>query len=80
MTGADYSDVNELLEAGRSSTDESERAEIYRNLTIATNEHRNNIVLYHENNLLGVSNDVSGVEYFSDGVIRLKTAALNSAN
>ncbi len=77
-SGADYPDVNALMEKGRTTTDPAARKEIYAQLVRAENEHRNYLVLLHDRLIMGVISKVQGINYYGDGVIRLKTAGFSS--
>jgi peptide/nickel transport system substrate-binding protein len=73
-SGADYPDVTKLIAQERGTTDQARRKQIFTRLTQALNRHGNVIYLYYEKNILGYSTKVSGIQYFGDGLIRLKTA------
>jgi len=66
--------VDELLEQARLVEDQAERQELYTQATEAVLEDRPLIYLYHPVNYLATAPDVVGVEYFADGLPRLKTA------
>lgn len=73
-SGADYPDVNKLIAAERATTDQAKRKQIFTQLTQAIQRHNNIIYLYTEKNILGQSDKISGIQYFGDGLIRLKSA------
>lgn len=73
-SGADYPDVNKLIAAERATTDQAQRKKIFAQLTQALQKHNNQIYLYSEKNILGQSTKITGVQYFGDGLIRLKSA------
>jgi len=77
-TGSDDTDINALLTAARTSTDQQARKGIYRQLADKLNKERSIIYLYHPEVVLGLRRSVTGVQYFGDGLIRLKTAQLDS--
>lgn len=79
-SGADYPDVNALMEQARTSTDEAGRRQLYAEITQKMNDYGNYYVMFHDTLSMGVSKDVTGIEYFSDGVIRLRTAAFTTAS
>lgn len=74
-SGANYADVTRLIAEERATTDEAERKRIFTELTEAFLEHNNIIYLSHPKVILGHRTDVTGIAYFGDGLIRLKTAA-----
>src|SRR5690606_8888823 len=74
-SGADYDDVMKLIEKERATTDEAERKEIFGQLNEAFLKHNNIIYFVHPKAILGSRTDVTGIQYFGDGLIRLKTAA-----
>lgn len=74
-SGANYDDVRKLIAQERATTDEDERKRIFTELTEAFLEHNNIIYLNHPKVILGHRTDVTGIAYFGDGLIRLKTAA-----
>jgi ABC-type transport system substrate-binding protein len=63
----------------RSATDDTKRKDLYAQLARKMNDYRNYVILFHDSLLMGVRKDVTGLQYFSDGVIRLKTAAFTSS-
>jgi peptide/nickel transport system substrate-binding protein len=79
-SGADYVDINDLMAEARSSTDDTKRKELYAQLAKKMSDYRNYVVLFHDSLLMGVRKDVTGLQYFSDGVIRLKTAAFTDGS
>lgn len=76
-TGANYSDIVDLIKKGEETSDLTERQQVYRELCEKFLEENNIIYLYHEKYFLGFGSNVSGVEYFGDGLIRLKTASIS---
>ncbi|MGH3446558.1 MAG: ABC transporter substrate-binding protein [Nocardioidaceae bacterium] len=73
-SGAAYSDVQKLLAQERSTTDRAKRKQIFQQLCETFLQHSNIIYLYHPKVVLGYSNSISGIQYYGDGLIRLKTA------
>lgn len=73
-SGASDPEIDALLEAGRTTTDMAEREEIYAEVIQAVRDRRNIIYLYHQNLFTGMSADVVGLEFYGDGLLRLKTA------
>lgn len=67
-----YSDpeMDQLLEEGRSLTDQRARKEIYKKVMQKLNEDVPYIYLYHENNVFGLSKAVKGFIPVPDGMIR----------
>jgi peptide/nickel transport system substrate-binding protein len=78
FSGADYADINDLMAEARSTIDDTKRKDLYAQLAEKMNAYRNYVILFHDTLLMGVRKDVTGLQYFSDGVIRLKTAAFTS--
>lgn len=76
--GSDFDDVNALLTESRTTVDQDARKGLYRRLTELLNEKRSIIYLYHDKYVLGMSKSVSGVQFYGDGLIRLRTAQLDS--
>lgn len=75
-SGADYGDVNKLIAEERGTTDQARRKQLFTQLSQALLRHGNEIYLYHEKNILGYRSKISGIQFFGDGLIRLKTAEL----
>lgn len=73
-SGADYPDVMKLIAQERGTTDQARRKQIFAKLAQALMRHGNIIYLFHEKNILGYSDHFSGIRYFGDGLIRLKSA------
>lgn len=73
-SGADYPDVNKLIAQERATTDQARRKQIFTRLTQAMQRHNNIIYLYTEKNILGQSTKVDGIQFYGDGLIRLKSA------
>ncbi|MQA03741.1 MAG: ABC transporter substrate-binding protein [Streptosporangiales bacterium] len=73
-SGANYDDVMDLIAKERATTDGAERKQIFNQLTQKFLEYNNVIYLYHPKVVLGNRTSLSGVEYYGDGLIRLKTA------
>jgi peptide/nickel transport system substrate-binding protein len=76
-TGTHDQRITDLVNAARGTTDQAQRRQLYGQLVDALNQELGIIYLYHERYLLGVRNDVSGVDFYGDGLIRLKTAQLH---
>lgn len=76
FSGADYADVQKLIEQERATTDPAKRKEIFAKLNEAFLKHNNIIYFVHPKLILGQRANVTGVEFYGDGLIRLKTAAL----
>ena len=75
-SGANYSDVQKLLNQERSSTDQNQRKQIFAALCQDFLKDNNIIYLYYPKMVMGSSSSVQGIEYFADGLIRLKSASL----
>jgi peptide/nickel transport system substrate-binding protein len=78
-TGADYKDINDLMaQAAATTGDDAKRKQLYAQIAEKMNQDRNYIVLFHDALMMGVRKDVTGINYYSDGVIRLKTAGFTT--
>ncbi len=69
--------IIKLVDAARTSTDPAQRRQLYTKLVTSINKKLGIIYLYHEKYILGLRKDISGVAFYGDGLIRLKTAQLN---
>ncbi|MDP9396571.1 MAG: ABC transporter substrate-binding protein [Actinomycetota bacterium] len=68
--------LDELLEQGRTVTDQAERKRIYSEVMKIAAENRGILYLYYPKSFLVTTPAVAGLEYFADGLPRLKTAGL----
>jgi peptide/nickel transport system substrate-binding protein len=66
--------VDSLLAKARQTQDISARAKIYGQVQAQTEKDNPIIYLYRQRNLTGVSKDISGVQVFPDGIIRVAFA------
>ncbi|HET7328883.1 MAG TPA: ABC transporter substrate-binding protein [Nocardioidaceae bacterium] len=73
-SGAHDPEVDELLVQARTTIDMAERQQLYADVIDAITQRRNIIYLYHENLFTGMGADVVGLEFYGDGLLRLKTA------
>jgi peptide/nickel transport system substrate-binding protein len=73
---AGYSDsaLDTLLTQARTTTDQTRRVELYGQVVAAIQEADPIIYLYRERNLTGVSDAVTGVQVFPDGILRVAFA------
>ena len=76
-SGANYADVQDLIEQERATTDEAKRRDIFQQLAESFLEHNNIIYLYHPQVVMGRRTAVTGIDYFGDGLIRLKNASVS---
>ena len=76
ITGESKPELDALLDKARASADDAERRTLYGQALKAAAEDRAIIYLYHPKNYLVTTPDVAGVDYFADGLPRLKTAGL----
>jgi peptide/nickel transport system substrate-binding protein len=74
VTGASDPKIDALLNKARRVQSTDERKKIYQQAIGLMNELRSIIYLYHDKLVLAASKDVVGVEYFGDGLVRLKAA------
>jgi len=75
-SGANYADVQKLISQEESTTDQAQRKQIFTQLCQTFLKDNNIIYLYYPKMVLGYSASVTGIQYYADGLIRLKTAAL----
>jgi peptide/nickel transport system substrate-binding protein len=73
-SGANYPDVQKLLEQERATTDTETRKAVFQKLSESFLEHGNIVYLYYPKVVLGYRSEVKGIEYRADGLIHLKTA------
>jgi peptide/nickel transport system substrate-binding protein len=66
--------VDDLLAQARVTQDVAERAKLYGEVQTQTEKDDPLIYLYRQRNLTGVSKDVSGVQVYADGIIRVAFA------
>jgi peptide/nickel transport system substrate-binding protein len=76
-SGADYPDVQGLLDQERGTTDNTQRKEIFQHLAEALLRHNNIVYLYYPKVVMGYRGEVTGIQYLGDGLIRLKGAAIS---
>ena len=76
ISGTSDPEIDKALEEARLTEDQEERADLYRQVLEKEAELRPIIYLYHPVNFLATGPDVVGVEYYADGLPRLKTAGL----
>ncbi len=74
-SGADYSDVNQLMAQERATTDSAQRAQIFKQLSEKFLEHGDVIYLYYPKVVLGYTSSLTGIQYHADGLIHLENAA-----
>ena len=70
--------VDEALAASRASSDMAERKEAFTTALKVAAEQRPIIYLYHQRNFLVSTKDVAGIQFFADGLPRLKTAGMTA--
>jgi peptide/nickel transport system substrate-binding protein len=73
-TGADYPALNQLLTQARVSTSTSQRHTLYTRIVRMLASERNIIYLWDDKYELGLRRNVTGVGFYPDGLIRLKSA------
>ena len=76
ISGTSDPEIDAMLDEARLVEDEQERAALYTQVLEKEAELRPIIYLYHPVNYLATGPDVVGVEYYADGLPRLKTAGL----
>ena len=78
ISGTSDPEIDKALEQARLIDDEEERKALYKTAIEKESELTPIIYLYHPVNYLATGPDVVGVEYYADGLPRLKTAGLAS--
>jgi peptide/nickel transport system substrate-binding protein len=73
-TGADYPALDQLLTQARQTTSTSARHGLYTQIVQLLHNERNIVYLWYDKYELGLRRNVSGVAFYPDGLIRLKTA------
>lgn len=74
ITGVSDPELDRLLEEARLVEDQDERRRLYTEALEIVAEHRPILYLYHPVNHLVTTPDVTGVQYYADGLPRLTTA------
>nr|WP_246475813.1 ABC transporter substrate-binding protein [Brevibacterium renqingii] len=74
VTGEDDPQLNDLLTSASESTDEGERADLYGQASQRIGEINSIIYLYRQKNLTAYTEDVAGIDVYSDGVVHLSEA------
>ncbi len=75
-SGISNPELDKALDTARLTTDEDERRALYSEAMQILNEERGILYLYHPVNYLATAPDVVGVDYYADGLPRLKTAGM----
>ncbi|TSI12401.1 ABC transporter substrate-binding protein [Brevibacterium aurantiacum] len=74
VTGVDDDRLSSLLTRASEATDMDERKKLYGEASQRTGELNSIIYLYRQKNLTAYTDDVSGIDVFSDGVVHLSEA------
>ena len=74
VTGVDDDRLSNLLTRASEATDIDERKKLYGEASQRTGELNSIIYLYRQKNLTAYTDDVSGIDVFSDGVVHLSEA------
>jgi peptide/nickel transport system substrate-binding protein len=75
-TGAHDSAIESLINKARQTTNVASRKTIYRKLSEMFLQQNELIYLDHPKYALALGNNVKGVQYYADGLVRLKTASI----
>ncbi|WP_137122521.1 ABC transporter substrate-binding protein [Segeticoccus rhizosphaerae] len=78
-SGANYKDVQSLIQKEQSTTDEAARKQVFQQLAESFLQHNNIIYLYYPKVVMGYRSAVSGIQYYGDGLIRLKSASISGS-
>jgi peptide/nickel transport system substrate-binding protein len=73
-SGADYPALDQLLTQARANTSTSARHGLYTRIVQMLENERNIIYLWYDKYELGLRKNVTGVAFYPDGLIRLKSA------
>ena len=76
IAGYKSDELDGLLDKARTTNDEAERKEIYKQAVAVVNKDRPLIYLFHEKFITGASKQVAGLQVFGDGLMRFKEAGL----
>ncbi|MGH2791114.1 MAG: ABC transporter substrate-binding protein [Actinomycetota bacterium] len=74
ISGTDDPEIDRLLEEARVEQDPEARKEIYQQAIEQMHEVRGIVYLYHDKLFLGANREVVGIEYFGDGLVRVRNA------
>ena len=74
VTGVDDPRLNKLLTEASQSTDSGERSRLYGEASKRSGEINSIIYLYRQKNLTAYTDDVAGIDVYSDGVVHLSEA------
>ncbi len=77
-SGATYPKVSKLLDQEQTATSKDARKQIFQKLCELFLKKNNIIYLYYPTFVLGLASNVTGVKYYGDTLIRLKTAGFTS--
>ena len=76
IAGYQSDELDGLLDKARSTNDEAERKELYKQAVAVVNRDRPLIYLFHEKFITGANKQVAGLKVFGDGLMRFKEAGL----
>ena len=76
ITGESNPELDRVLEQARESDDDAERRTLYGQAMRIAGEDRPIIYLFHQKNYLVTTPEIAGIDYFADGLPRLKTAGI----
>jgi peptide/nickel transport system substrate-binding protein len=76
IAGYKSDELDGLLNKARTTNDEAERKEIYKQAVAVVNKDRPLIYLFHEKYITGASKQVAGLKVFGDGLMRFKEAGV----
>lgn len=73
-SNSNYPDINALLARAVATSDANARKALYKQVVQLQNTYLDNVVLFHDRLILGVSKSVGGVVFLPNDVVELKTA------
>jgi peptide/nickel transport system substrate-binding protein len=76
-SNSNYPDINALLAQAAATSNPSDRKALYNQVVQLQNKYLDNVVLFHDRLILGLSQKVKGVVFLPNDVIDLKTASLS---
>src|SRR5690625_2305090 len=75
--GGNDDEIDEILDAARTTDDEAERADYYEEIEEAVRDRRSIIYLYHQNVFQAHRNEVQGMEVYPEAIMRVSRASLD---
>jgi peptide/nickel transport system substrate-binding protein len=80
ISGYENDALDKLLDQGRAELDNAKRKQIYQQATQTVLDDSPLIYLYHEKYFTGTGKNVTGLQFFGDGLLRFKEAGFTSGS